>query len=466
MQGPHFLIQVEDNPTASAARAIVAAEYTMFSRFAHEDFGSYDYEETVMHLSKMSGRGKVRSDAGLFSYVRLHDLPGLRALQDEHMLLDVQRLETVDSTLHLLGVDPDPAHLEAADKLLVDLFTPKRPRQELPGPTTITRRLRALIARLNPDTDFDPKKRKEREEKARGKDEVTQVNFYDHHDGQQLKAGMEVDTDPVVMETFKARAESVAKEEKVSVAEAVEKLLCGESDPKITLYAFTPLDETGKRIAGTPFYLRGCGWTDADGTARLEEMADRAKQVPLDGEQDAVTDAYKPTQTMRAYVEARDGTCVYPGCGRDASGCQLDHRIPFEAGGPTTPGNLFALCQKHHNMKTDKSAFYIPDPATGEIVWLFGDGTYQIVQPEGMLYEMTTPLNPRWASTLDRRKDAKAKNTQFFAMGHKLLDDYRIHRDRERCEREIAQLEHDHGKEFGFEPDDLFRPLDRISELL
>lgn len=466
MQGPHFLIQVENDPTATAARAIIAGEYAMFSRFAHEDFASLDYEETVRTLSRMSGRGKVRSDGGMFAYLRLQSLPGLRALQDEHKLLDVNRLETVNSMLCLLGAAPDPAHLAAVDELLVALFTPSRPREELPGPATITRRLKALFARLNPDTDFDPENRKERERKAKGKDEVTQVNFYDHHDGQQLKAGMEVDTDPVVMETFRARADAVAREEKVSVAEAVEKLLCGESDPKVTLYGFTPLDETGKRVAGTPVYLRGYGWTDADGTARLEDMLDHATVVNLDEARDAVTDSYTPTAAMRAYATARDGTCIYPGCDRDASACQLDHRIPFEDGGPTTPGNLFSLCQHHHNIKTDKAAFYIPDPAAGEIVWLFADGTYQTVEAEGILYEMTTPVHPRWASTVARRKEAVAKNKQFFAMGHKLLDNYRDHRDRERCEREIAQLEHDHGKVFGFEPDDLSRPLDRLAELL
>ncbi|MCT1665181.1 HNH endonuclease, partial [Corynebacterium sanguinis] len=70
----------------------------------------------------------------------------------------------------------------------------------------------------------------------------------------------------------------------------------------------------------------------------------------------------------KAFAIARDGTCVWPGCTRDAQHCQLDHRVPYADGGSTTPANLFSLCQRHHNVKTDRRAYYIPDPTTGDIV--------------------------------------------------------------------------------------------------
>lgn len=39
----------------------------------------------------------------------------------------------------------------------------------------------------------------------------------------------------------------------------------------------------------------------------------------------------------------RDGTCRYP-----TDTCSADHRVDFEAGGPTSAGNL--ACQRDHNI--------------------------------------------------------------------------------------------------------------------
>jgi hypothetical protein len=36
-------------------------------------------------------------------------------------------------------------------------------------------------------------------------------------------------------------------------------------------------------------------------------------------------------------VIARDQTCTFPGCGRRAQCCELDHRIPYDSGGSTSP---------------------------------------------------------------------------------------------------------------------------------
>jgi hypothetical protein len=50
-------------------------------------------------------------------------------------------------------------------------------------------------------------------------------------------------------------------------------------------------------------------------------------------------------------LEFRDGTCQAPGCCRPASQCDIDHRIPHEAGGPTAGWNLGPYCRKHHKLK-------------------------------------------------------------------------------------------------------------------
>ncbi|RNM13032.1 HNH endonuclease signature motif containing protein, partial [Nocardioides pocheonensis] len=51
-------------------------------------------------------------------------------------------------------------------------------------------------------------------------------------------------------------------------------------------------------------------------------------------------------------IELRDRTCVFPWCNRPARGCDKDHVVPWEHGGPTSSDNLAALCRRHHRLKT------------------------------------------------------------------------------------------------------------------
>lgn len=54
---------------------------------------------------------------------------------------------------------------------------------------------------------------------------------------------------------------------------------------------------------------------------------------------------------VRTALEARDPTCVVPGCDM-RSGLEIDHVIPFAKGGPTQLDNLARLCRFHHAAKT------------------------------------------------------------------------------------------------------------------
>ena len=90
---------------------------------------------------------------------------------------------------------------------------------------------------------------------------------------------------------------------------------------------------------------------------------------------------------LRQLIEARDRTCVVPGCDVKV-GLQIDHRMPFSQLGPTDLENCALLCKRHHDMKTylgwvlartaDGSWTFTPpddyrdpeppDPAVGELV--------------------------------------------------------------------------------------------------
>ena len=50
-------------------------------------------------------------------------------------------------------------------------------------------------------------------------------------------------------------------------------------------------------------------------------------------------------------LEFRDGVCQAPGCSKPAHLCDIDHRIPFDDGGPTTGWNLGPYCRRNHIQK-------------------------------------------------------------------------------------------------------------------
>ncbi|MGH9009478.1 MAG: DUF222 domain-containing protein [Acidimicrobiia bacterium] len=56
-------------------------------------------------------------------------------------------------------------------------------------------------------------------------------------------------------------------------------------------------------------------------------------------------------RALRLLLEARDRTCVVPGCDVRL-GRQVDHRKPFAQLGPTDLENCGLLCKAHHDMKT------------------------------------------------------------------------------------------------------------------
>jgi len=50
-------------------------------------------------------------------------------------------------------------------------------------------------------------------------------------------------------------------------------------------------------------------------------------------------------------LEFRDGVCQTPGCSKPAHLCDIDHRIHYDDGGPTTGWNLGPYCRRNHIQK-------------------------------------------------------------------------------------------------------------------
>ncbi|AHC27539.1 DUF222 domain-containing protein [Mycolicibacterium neoaurum] len=92
---------------------------------------------------------------------------------------------------------------------------------------------------------------------------------------------------------------------------------------------------------------------------------------------------YRPSAKLAAYVRMTAMTCCFPGCGKPAQRCDLDHVTPWPAGA-THPGNLRPLCREHHLLKTLK---------TGWTPTAHPDGTTEWTAPSGHRYA-TMPLGP------------------------------------------------------------------------
>jgi hypothetical protein len=108
------------------------------------------------------------------------------------------------------------------------------------------------------------------------------------------------------------------------------------------------------RLADHPGELAGYGPVIADIARRVAEAQPDAEwryivTDPDTGAPVAVgTTRRRPSTLQRRTVQAHYQTCVFPGCRMPAAACDLDHRVPWSAGGPTTAANLGPVCRHDH----------------------------------------------------------------------------------------------------------------------
>ncbi|MGV8881656.1 MAG: DUF222 domain-containing protein [Rhodoglobus sp.] len=121
-----------------------------------------------------------------------------------------------------------------------------------------------------------------------------------------------------------------------------------------------------------PATLEGYGPIDIATAAKLTAMAKSFYRIlthPITG---TILDIDRTTlripADMRRWLEIRDQTCVFPGCGKRARHCQLDHTKDRQYGGITKVTNLANMCEKHHHEKhhTLWTPEHLPD---GRIRW-------------------------------------------------------------------------------------------------
>jgi hypothetical protein len=129
--------------------------------------------------------------------------------------------------------------------------------------------------------------------------------------------------------------------------------LLGESTQPATLEGVGPIDlATARRLAG-----------DAPSITRLLTDPVSGDVVHMDARQ------YRPTAALKRWLAIRDVTCDFPGCGRRATNCDLDHTIDWAAGGTTTAANLTHRCRKHHSMKHQTRWQVKKPPGAARAIW-------------------------------------------------------------------------------------------------
>jgi hypothetical protein len=152
----------------------------------------------------------------------------------------------------------------------------------------------------------------------------------------------------------------------VSVALTIPALtLLGHADEPARLESVGPIDlATARRLAG-----------DAPSITRLLTDPVSGAVLQMDPKQ------YRTSAAMKRWFSIRHATCDFPGCGRRAATCDLDHTTAWADGGQTTVDNLAPRCRKHHTMKHQTKWHVEKPPGAARPVWTSPTGHRREVDP-------------------------------------------------------------------------------------
>ena len=358
------------------------------------DFEHSDYDLLLKELTEKSGLGSHKVGDIIGAFYRMIDLPQLRDLATTMWHIDMDRWIAIDRAMAKAG-DVNTHLFAVIDNMLVDYLTPTKPAQQMPSKRSITNRINREIEAH--DSSVREKKHKD---PTRKNYEVHDIPL-DSRNGDDTHE-FHFDTDAATAVKIDAHVHEHAKQAGISLRDAVVELLLGKTHTSVTLNCYRASD-----VADAPLFVStttGAGVATLFGAAADALAGEAAKHHDMDAVANHKVTGYATTPTMRSAVTGRDGCCRYPGCSMPATTCQMDHVVEYDEGGLTSPVNLIALCQHHHNIKTDRRARPIFEPASGTVVWLFPDGTWQSTEADGPLAKP----NRRWVQTL-RQKIACAR---------------------------------------------------------
>lgn len=129
--------------------------------------------------------------------------------------------------------------------------------------------------------------------------------------------------------------------------------LLGESDDAAILDGYGPIDlDTARRLAG-----------EATSWVRLLTHPVSGAPLALD------RTTYRVTAALRRWLGVTSPTCIFPGCGRSARACDIDHLTAWADGGRTDIDNLEPECRHHHRLRHETVWTPTRDAQTGVVTW-------------------------------------------------------------------------------------------------
>lgn len=113
-----------------------------------------------------------------------------------------------------------------------------------------------------------------------------------------------------------------------------------------------------------------------------------------------IADRRLPTAAQARHVRARNRRCVFPGCSRTSQRAEIDHTIPYSAGGATITRNLGPICRKHHRMR-HSGRWRVTQPKEGTFVWSSPVGAMLVAHPHSY-------ITPEYVSGTARAVDGES----------------------------------------------------------
>lgn len=201
--------------------------------------------------------------------------------------------------------------------------------------------------------------------------------------GLRLDARLTTDEGAPLLAAIKDRADRLEAEARNAgqfepaeayAADALVSLADGGGAPKSVVHVHVSQGALarGHTVAGETCRIPGVGPVSVDAARRLAAKG-AIKVVETDG-----VDVYRVAHAgrtipapVRTALEARDPTCVVPGCNKRRD-LEIDHIIPFAEGGETKLANLVRLCRWHHAQKTHHG--WRLEGSPGRWSWVRGTG--------------------------------------------------------------------------------------------
>ncbi|KAB3523354.1 HNH endonuclease [Corynebacterium sp. zg254] len=205
-------------------------------------------------------------------------------------------------------------------------------------------------------------------------------------------------TDSMTADAIDELIQATAHKYDVDPHIALEMLILGQADVRVTLNLYKNISTTARELFSAGGWLQGMV---------SEKWLERVTSVRTLGP--SATEGYSPTDAQRAFVQARDGHCRFPGCEISAHMCEMDHIQRYAGGGPTHTDNLHLLCKHHHQLKTAGIWDVTRYADSGETWTSHGDGHTVSTLPDGPLARTT------FKQRLSRRQANRRKKAPFEA---------------------------------------------------